>query len=314
MEPDPFQTLFQSLSYEHWAHVVELLREAQFFSTIAIIAAVFLVRWLAVRAMNRNEELAAESKRRWTSHIRNFSFLILAISLALVWFPQLETFALSLTAFALAIIIATKELILCLSGSVLRATTTAFSVGDMIEIDGVCGEVVEHNLMSTAIMEVHPQGASEPYQLTGRRLVLPNSILLSKQLVNYGLIRRYVFHRFEMDFDAGLDPAAMTASIQAAAERQTAALGDVAQRYHALVASRSGLDLPGIAPRVTPGTTSIGGISFTITLFCPIKAAAEIQREIAAEALQAAHRLRQEATAAKQAARAAAVIEEEAGA
>ncbi|MEQ8344900.1 MAG: mechanosensitive ion channel family protein [Sneathiellaceae bacterium] len=292
MEPDLLQQFFGKVTYLELAQVVDFLRHAQFFSTIGIILAVFLVRELAVRALNKRQDLVAESKRRWTSHIRNFSFLILAISLALVWFPQLETFALSLTAFALAIIIATKELILCLSGSVLRATTTAFSVGDMIEIDGLCGEVVEHNLMSTAIMEVNSQGGAEPYQMTGRRLVLPNSVLLSKHLVNYGLIRRYVFHRFDLFFDTGIDPQDLEQEIRAAAQEQTAALGDVAQRYHALVAARSGLDLPGTAPRVAPSTTSIGGICFTVTLFCPIKAAAEIQRQITAAALQAAHRQR----------------------
>lgn len=289
METDLLQQFFGKVTYLELARIVEILRHAQFFSTIGIVLAVFLVRALTVRALNRRMDLAADSKRRWTSHIRNFSFLILAISLALVWFPQLETFALSITAFALAIIIATKELILCISGSVLRATTTAFSVGDMIEIDGLCGEVVEHNLMSTAIMEVNGPSGSEPYQLTGRRLVLPNSVLLAKHLVNYGLMRRYVFHRFELVFDSHNDPAVLETTIREAAEAQAIELGDVARRYHSLVASRSGLDLPGMEPRIHLATTGIAGLSFTVTLFCPIRAAADIQRRITATAMRAAH-------------------------
>lgn len=292
MDPHLLQQFLVHLRELHLERTLELMREAQAFSTVGIVLAIFLARELLVRALYRRTDLAAENKRRWTSHIRNSSFLLLAIALILVWFPQLQTFALSITAFAVAIIIATKELILCLSGSVLRATTNSFSVGDLIEIDELCGEVVEHNLMSTTVMEVSRAGAADPYQLTGRRVVLPNSLFLSKHLVNYGLMRRYVFHRFALTFPAEQDAEALEAAIRDSAGAAAAELGEVAQRYHAMVANRSGLDLPGAEPRVHLATTNLGSLCFTIVLFCPIRSAAAIERQVTFAALRASRELR----------------------
>jgi small-conductance mechanosensitive channel len=67
--------------------------------------------------------------------------VLLLLGLVLIWAPQLWTFALSLAAVAVEIVVATKEMILCISGSLMRASPRAFSVGDWIEVADVRGEV-----------------------------------------------------------------------------------------------------------------------------------------------------------------------------
>ena len=49
---------------------------------------------------------------------------------------------------AVAIVIAAKELILCLSGSILRATSMPLLLVTGLERDDY-GEVIEHNILST---------------------------------------------------------------------------------------------------------------------------------------------------------------------
>ncbi|MDZ7811403.1 MAG: hypothetical protein U5L11_16880 [Arhodomonas sp.] len=61
--------------------------------------------------------------------MRNLAVIIAAIGLVLIWLPALHTFALSITAFAVALVIATKELILA-SGTVLRTLSRPFEIGD----------------------------------------------------------------------------------------------------------------------------------------------------------------------------------------
>lgn len=68
--------------------------------------------------------------------------------------PEIETFALSITAIAVALVIATKELILCVSGALYRASSKAFQIGDWIEIGPHFGEVVDHGIGSTTLQVV----------------------------------------------------------------------------------------------------------------------------------------------------------------
>ena len=56
--------------------------------------------------------------------------LLILLGLAMIWAAQIQTLALSMFAVAAAIVVATKELIMCLSGSILRSVTKQYSIGD----------------------------------------------------------------------------------------------------------------------------------------------------------------------------------------
>ncbi len=67
----------------------------------------------------------------------------------LFWNTEINEFALSLTAIAVAVVVASKEIILCFTGSIQRASSRSFRIGDWIEVGNTRGEVIEHNLMAT---------------------------------------------------------------------------------------------------------------------------------------------------------------------
>ncbi|MGN7062004.1 mechanosensitive ion channel domain-containing protein, partial [Neisseria sp. P0001.S006] len=77
---------------------------------------------------------------------RNISMLLLLFGVAMIWAAQIQTLALSMFAVAAAIVVATKELIMCLSVSILRSVTKQYSIGDYIEINGLRGLVVDINM------------------------------------------------------------------------------------------------------------------------------------------------------------------------
>jgi hypothetical protein len=66
--------------------------------------------------------------------VRNLSIAIVLFGLLSIWAEELRTLAVSLIAFAVAAVIATKELILCASGPLVRAAGDADGIGDRIEI------------------------------------------------------------------------------------------------------------------------------------------------------------------------------------
>lgn len=149
-------------------------------ASIALVAFLALLRVVAARALRRRDDLPQHVIRRWSANARNALLLVGLIGLVMIWAPQLRTFALSLTAFAVAMVVAMKELILCLSGSALRTLTRAFSVGDCIELGGIRGEVLDHNLIATRLLEMERREGS--LILTGRHVIVPHSLLFGAPL------------------------------------------------------------------------------------------------------------------------------------
>lgn len=145
----------------------------------AALLASLLAAWaIARRALRARNTLSEPVARRWTANVRNVLFLIAVVGLLMIWAPQLRTFALSLTAVAVAIVVATKELILCLSGSAFRTATRAYSIGDIVEIGANRGEVADINLLSTRLLEMDRREGS--IRLLGQSAVVPHSLLFTQ--------------------------------------------------------------------------------------------------------------------------------------
>ncbi len=173
------------------------------FASIALILALMAMRVVAGRALRRRENLTDTVSRRWSANVRNLLVLVAVIGLIMIWAPQLRTFALSLTAVAVAIVVATKELILCLSGAAFRTFTRAFSVGDIVEIGTSKGEVVDLNLLALRLKEFDDRdGSIVP---TGRTLILPYSLLFSSPAKVMPHAATGPAHSFTLTFDPDAD-------------------------------------------------------------------------------------------------------------
>lgn len=147
----------------------ELLLTSDVLASAALICVLLSVHVLIGRALKRRESLPLLVARRWTANLRNLLLVVALIGLAMIWAPQLRTFALSLTAFAVAMVVAMKELILCLSGSALRTFSRIYSVGDYVEIGGKRGEVLDHSLLVTRMKEF--EATEGLFQETGREII-----------------------------------------------------------------------------------------------------------------------------------------------
>src|SRR3989304_1853226 len=104
--------------------------------SLIILAALLITRTLVVRWISRNQALSMESKRRWVVTTRNSIAFAFLIGLVIIWAHELQAFAVSIIALAAALVLATKELILCWSGAALRVVGKVYAVGDRIQIAG----------------------------------------------------------------------------------------------------------------------------------------------------------------------------------
>lgn len=246
--------------------------------TALLIAIALIARALIVRAIEGKTDRLSDSRRRWISIVRNVSKLAILLGLIFIWSPQLSTFALSLTAFAVAMVIATKEYVLCMVGAVYRATARPFEVGDWIEVQGIRGEVIDEGMLTTKLQELG-EGASE-FELSGRVLTLPNSALLTQTVINESFRTKYLHHRFSVTVDPGIDPSHIADRVLSMLETCANEQDPVAERYLTMVQRRLKTDLPSREPQVTLETSNLGKIVFDVTVFCATERASKIENEV----------------------------------
>ena len=160
----------------HLYLVIDFLLTHKFIFTLLIIGLITIVRKIVLSKIRGDVAFITEKQRSWMSRTKNGTFTVTVILLFILWKSEINEFALSVTAIAVAIVVASKEIILCFTGSIQRASSRSFRIGDWIEVGKLCGEVIEHNMMATVIQEIDLHHGQ--YHYTGKTATLPNSIFL----------------------------------------------------------------------------------------------------------------------------------------
>ena len=265
--------------------VFERLPIVNIAASLMIILLLLLIRLLAGHAIRSRTQAATHLQRRWMANIRNLLFFLALIGLVLIWAPQLRTFALSLTAVAVAVVLATKELILCFSGSFMRASSRAFSVGDWIEIAGVRGEVVDHSVFVTTLQEFEPGS----FNYTGRTAVVPNSAFLGEPMRNDSLMRDHILHSFSITIDPAVDVFAERSAIEEIVSRRYASVSREGAEANASFNKRLGINLLDDQVRTSFRTTDLGKYRIDIRLACPTRLAGSLENDITCEVMSYLH-------------------------
>lgn len=260
-----------------WQVIDFLLVHKGLFSAL-IIAVVLIIRRITLSQIRGDVAFLSEDQRNWMSRTKNGTFAIIVVTLFILWQSEISEFALSLTAIAVAIVVASKEIILCFTGSIQRASSRSFRIGDWIEVGKISGEVIEHNLMATVIQEIdlyHGQ-----YHYTGKTATLPNSMFFTYPVKNLNFMKRYVYHDFSIVVKEFVNLYPLIPGLIKQIEAHSEDFIEVARRYNAVIERHAGVDLPGSEPHihVTSGATGEQVVHFMI--FCPTEQASHLEQEI----------------------------------
>lgn len=275
-------------------NLAEVFTASSLFTTVVFIFAIFLVRRALVRYVWRDTEVLAKEQRRWIIRIKNISAILLLIGLVLIWAPQLHTFALSIAAFAAAVVIATKEMILCFMGAVMRATTLPFRAGDWITIDGTMGEVIDLDAFSFRLQEVDMKGKT--YQFTGRTIAVPNSKLFSSNVENSNFFKAYIFEDIRVSVPpADIDPAAASSALREITEKHFARYRADAVAFNRKIRRRAGIDIGPAEPVYDITTADVGHYNFHVRLFLPTPMASAVGSEVTRDFLLYTYETRRKA-------------------
>ncbi len=264
---------------------------AGMIETAALIAVILALRFFLIRLIRRNTEILNKDQRRQINRVNNGATVLILVCLVFIWAPQLHTFVLSLTAVAVAIVLTTKEILMCLTGGFLRATTKPFDVGDWITVDGATGEVMRITQLATLMEEIDTVGKS--YQFTGRTVQIPNSKFLTANVENANFIKSHIYLDVPVAVQfTDVDPAKMMRELEKVTEKHFAPFREEAVKFNRRIEKKAAVDFADPEPHFSLRTTDLGHYVFTARLFVPTRQAAQIGAEITKDFLHAVHRAR----------------------
>lgn len=277
--PHWVKVLFNSKFYTEHEVVVNII------ASLVLVAVIGLIRTWYIKTMP--DSLPLDERRRRIITIRNRVSVIALLLLVSLWATELKTLAVSLLAIAVALVVATKEMILAVIGGLTRATTKRYAIGDRIEVKGIRGDVVDITLMYTVVMELGP--GKHMSQYSGKTISFPNSTLLTDAVVVDTVTQDHTLHNIQVPVlpkDGDANHALNT--LQEIAEKAC----DPFQAHADALVSKwerdTAINLPSSQPRVVIHADDHGDWWLTLRCVLPIKERVRIEQCIIREYL---HRL-----------------------
>lgn len=162
---------------------------------------------------------------------------VLLIALVLFGPPKQTATAIGLVSAALTISL--QDYILAFFGWFILVGRNGVRVGDMIEVNGVCGEVIDIGLMSTTLLET--SSISSQNQLTGRRVSFLNSFAIRGQFFNFSSKGQWLWDDMTITVPADKDFYALASAIEKIARDETEESARIAEKEWNATIRRSGL-------------------------------------------------------------------------
>jgi len=225
-----------------------------------------------------------ENKRKWTVNTNSFFSILLFIALAFVWVNQLQTFAFSITAIAVAIVLATKELIQCFTGAIYKAFNNSFHIGDRIEVAGIRGDVIDRNVFSTTILEMGP--GKQTSQYTGRTIQVPNSVFLQKNTYNESFLKDYILHTFTIPIGVHEDWESARNIILRKANEECLQYQAIANQHISKKLTKANLEVPDLKARVSVDIVNFEQIDLIVRIVAPANLKGAIEQKIVTKYLK----------------------------
>jgi small-conductance mechanosensitive channel len=254
-------------------------------AVLALLASVVALRFILLRAVVHRESLPLDVRRRLVVQIRNVLGAVFVVGLFFILANELRAFAVSLVAIAVAVVLATKELILCLSGTALRIGANAYTIGDRIEINGVRGNVIDQTFLATTVLEIGPGHVTSQY--SGRAVVFPNSLLLAHPLINETYMKQYIVHVMTIPLAVTDDWQRAEKLLLEIADEECRPFLEHAARHMKELEGRNWMDVPSVKPRVSLQIPEPTRVNLLLRIPTPAHRTSRLEQVILRRFLQA---------------------------
>jgi len=245
-------------------------------ATILLLAVGFVVSQLWARYLSRGD-VPAERRRLHLVWARNVIGSIMLFSIVSVWASTIAGFALSLAAVAGAMLIVSKELLLCVLGYFYLTVVRPFKIGDVIEIGSVHGRVIDIDMLAIALAE-----HGETDLPTGKTVAFPNALLLTQPLKNTSSTGSFILHflRIPIPLEFARDLTRIETAAYEATMEATKAWQAEAEAHFRLVSDESFIELSSGRIRVFWDFTDPERLLLCVRLACPEKMRLKVGQDI----------------------------------
>jgi small-conductance mechanosensitive channel len=171
-----------------------------------------------------------------------------------------------------ALTISLQDYILAFVGWFMLVGRNGIHVGDLVEINGVCGEVAEVGLMSSTLLETTGL-AGEP---TGRTIAFLNSFAIRGTYFNFSSKGQWLWDQITVTVPAGDDVYGIARRIEEAAHAETTQWAQQAEQEWKHSA-RGGMKRLSGAPSVTLHPSAAGAIEVELRYVTPARGRAKVR-------------------------------------
>jgi small-conductance mechanosensitive channel len=244
--------------------------------TALLIGMALLASHLWARYLSRGA-ISAEKRRIhlvWARNIIWFAALLVIVS---VWASTIAGFALSVAAVAGAILIVSKELVMCVHGYLYVTVVQPYKIGDVIEFQQLHGRVVDIDMFATTLVELDKAG-----QRTGKVAEFPNGLLLTHSLVNSSPNGDYALHAIQIPIPerASYDLDRIEAAAFAAADLATATWQEEAMAHFRKASEENFIALPSGRTKVSWDFSNPEHLVLVVRVACPRGQRAKVEQAV----------------------------------
>lgn len=242
--------------------------------SLAILVVCLALSKASKTYVNRQSH-SVETKREKLVWVKNGIWVAGTLAVLTVWASKIAGFALSIAAFAGAMLIVSKEMLTCFMGYAIITFNRPYRIGDFIEIGLNTGRVIDIDAFFTTLAETGTVN-----QLSGKTLMVPNSLLLTTPVKNQSATGKYIvdLYRIVVPYDIDIS-IADTCAIDAASMATSHWQAD-ANLHFEHIESRQFLDLPSSRPKVLWSSHDTKQHALTIRFSCLLEERVDTEQAI----------------------------------
>lgn len=208
--------------------------------------------------------------------LRQLLTVFFLVGMGVIWAEQVRHFLLAAAALLAAMLIVSKELIMCLLGNLVKTYGKLCTIGEVVELEGVSGEVIDSGFLSTSLQLIE-------HSYSGKIVSFPNSIFLTRPVTHLSTTGDYrlVFVRI---------PVATSDAINELSDLLLAIVGKLVQPYQAEAEKHLGkareallMDFPSMAPRILLEPKSANEVVIAARFVCPANQRSTVEQKILQE-------------------------------
>jgi len=206
---------------------------------------------------------------------RNVLAVLVVTALLMVWVRELAGFVLSIAAIAGAMLIVSKELIMCWLGTIVRTVSRPFQIGDIVEIGTWRGKVIDSDLLTTTLLEMGPA-----HQFTGHHSQLPNSVFLNLPVKNMSITGQYFLNFLSIPVAANADIDKLRQLLLDAALPVVTPFQSEAAEHMQRIADFHVINLPSCEPKALIEPVDSRQVNLVLRFACPAQQRVSVEQQI----------------------------------